>query len=34
MGIDRIVYRVEKDKISMLTVRHGKQILPVEEIQA
>jgi addiction module RelE/StbE family toxin len=33
-GNYRIVYRVEKDKISMLTVRHGKQILPVDEIQA
>jgi plasmid stabilization system protein ParE len=33
-GNYRIIYRVEKDKISMLTVRHGKQILPVDEIQA
>ena len=32
-GNYRIIYRVEKDKISMLTVRHGKQILPVDEIQ-
>ena len=30
----RIIYRVEKNKISVLTVRHGKQILPLEEIKA
>ena len=33
-GNYRVIYRVEKDKISVLTVRHGKQILPIEEIQA
>ncbi len=33
-GNYRIIYRVEKNKISVFTVRHGKQILPVEEIQA
>ena len=33
-GNYRIIYRVEKNKISVLTVRHSKQILPVEEIQA
>ena len=31
-GNYRIIYRVEKSKISILTVRHGKQILPIEEI--
>ena len=30
----RIIYKVEKNKIFILTVRHGKQILPVDEIQA
>jgi len=33
-GNYRIIYRVEKEKISILTVRHGRQILPVDEIQA
>ncbi|MFH1216635.1 MAG: type II toxin-antitoxin system RelE/ParE family toxin [Pseudomonadota bacterium] len=33
-GNYRIIYRIEKNKISILTVRHSKQILPVEEIQA
>jgi addiction module RelE/StbE family toxin len=33
-GNYRIIYRVEKTKISVLTVRHGKQILPTEEIKA
>jgi toxin ParE1/3/4 len=28
----RIIYRVEKEQISILTVRHGKQILPQDEI--
>ncbi len=32
-GNYRIIYRAEKNKISVLTVRHGKQILPLEEIQ-
>jgi len=31
-GNYRIIYRAEKSKISILTVRHGKQILPTEEI--
>jgi addiction module RelE/StbE family toxin len=31
-GNYRIVYRVEEKKVSMLTVRHGKQILPIDEI--
>ncbi len=33
-GNYRIVYRVEENRISVLTVRHGKQILPVDEIAA
>jgi addiction module RelE/StbE family toxin len=33
-GNYRIIYRVEKTKLSILTVRHGKQILPTEDIQA
>lgn len=33
-GNYRIIYRVEKERISILTVRHGRQILPVDEIQA
>ena len=32
-GNYRIIYRIEKDEISILTVRHGKQILPIEEIK-
>lgn len=31
-GNYRIIYRVEKKQISILTIRHGKQILPIEEI--
>jgi plasmid stabilization system protein ParE len=31
-GNYRIIYRIEKTKISILTVRHSKQILPVDEI--
>ncbi len=33
-GNYRIVYRLEKKQISILTVRHGKQILPIDEISA
>ncbi len=33
-GNYRIIYKLEKSKILILTVRHGKQILPVEEIKA
>lgn len=29
----RIVYRIEKKRISILTVRHGRQELPIEEIR-
>nr|WP_321401380.1 type II toxin-antitoxin system RelE/ParE family toxin [uncultured Desulfobacter sp.] len=31
-GNYRIVYRIEEKQISILTVRHGKQLLPIEEI--
>ena len=31
-GNYRIIYRIEKTKISILTIRHGKQIFPIEEI--
>jgi len=31
-GNYRIVYRIEKKQVSILTIRHGKQILPIEEI--
>ena len=27
-----IIYRIEKKQISILTIRHGKQILPINEI--
>jgi len=33
-GNYRIIYRIEKQQISILTIRHGKQILPVDEILA
>lgn len=33
-GNYRLIYRLEEKRISMLTVRHGKQILPVDEIMA
>ena len=33
-GNYRIIYRLEEKRISVLTVRHGKQILPVDEITA
>ena len=33
-GNYRIICRLEEKKISVLTVRHGKQILPVDEIMA
>ncbi len=31
-GNYRIIYRVEKIKVAILTIRHGKQILPIDEI--
>jgi len=33
-GNYRVIYRVQENKISVLTVRHGKQVLPVDEIMA
>lgn len=33
-GNYRIIYRVEKKQLSILTIRHGKQILPIEDILA
>jgi toxin ParE1/3/4 len=31
-GNYRIIYRIEEKKISILTIRHGMQILPIDEI--
>ena len=31
-GNYRIIYRIEKEQVSILTIRHGKQILPIDEI--
>lgn len=31
-GNYRIVYRIEENRVSILTIRHGKQILPTDEI--
>jgi plasmid stabilization system protein ParE len=31
-GNYRVIYHIEKTSISVLTIRHGKQILPVDEI--
>jgi toxin ParE1/3/4 len=31
-GNYRIIYRLEKKQISILTIRHGRQILPIDEI--
>ena len=31
-GNYRIIYRIEKKQISILTIRHDKQILPIDEI--
>jgi toxin ParE1/3/4 len=33
-GNYRIIYRIEKKQISILTIRHGKQILPIADILA
>jgi addiction module RelE/StbE family toxin len=33
-GNYRVVYRIEEKRVSVLTVRHGKQILPVDEVMA
>lgn len=32
-GSYRIIYRIEKNQISILTIRHGRQILPIDEIK-
>jgi toxin ParE1/3/4 len=32
-GNYRIIYRVEERRLSILTVRHGKQVLPLDEIK-
>jgi len=32
-GNYRIIYRIEVKQISILTIRHGKQILPIDEIK-
>jgi prevent-host-death family protein len=33
-GDYRIIYRIETKQISILTIRHGRQILPINEIKA
>ena len=33
-GNYRIIYRVEKTQLSILTIRHGRQMLPIDEILA
>jgi toxin ParE1/3/4 len=33
-GNYRIIYRIETSRISILTIRHGKQILPIQEIDS
>ncbi len=33
-GDYRIIHRVEPERIAVLAVRHGKQVLPVSEIKA
>jgi plasmid stabilization system protein ParE len=33
-GNYRIIYRIEKKQLSILTIRHGKQILPIEDTLA
>ena len=32
-GNYRIIYRIETKQISILTIRHGRQILPIDEIK-
>ena len=31
-GHYRIIYRIRKNQIAVLTVRHGKQLLPLDEV--
>jgi addiction module RelE/StbE family toxin len=33
-GNYQIIYRLEKIQVSIFTIRHGKQILPLDEIKA
>ncbi len=33
-GNYRIIYRLKSEGVSILTVRHGRQILPIDEIKA
>ena len=33
-GNYRIIYRIEAEQTSILTIRHGKQLLPIKEIMA
>jgi len=33
-GNYRIIYHIETKQISILTIRHGRQILPINEIKA
>ncbi len=33
-GNYRIIYRLQNESISILTVRHGRQLLPIDEIKA
>jgi toxin ParE1/3/4 len=33
-GNYRIIYRLEEKRLSVLTVRHGRQVLPVDEVIA
>jgi toxin ParE1/3/4 len=33
-GNYRIIYRLEEKRLSVLTVRHGKQVLPIDEVMA
>ena len=33
-GNYRIIYRLQSESVSILTVRHGRQILPIDEIKA
>ena len=32
-GNYRIIYRLEENTVSILTIRHGKQILPIDDVK-
>jgi plasmid stabilization system protein ParE len=32
-GNYRIIYRVRRDQVAILTVRHTKQVLPLEDLK-